>query len=69
VSEIEDGPVPTNEIEAGADALKALWESEENQRAIRETGYGYSYLFQARAVLEAALKVRGKSVTRHDTKQ
>lgn len=64
-----DSPVPSHEIEAAADALRILWNSEENQKAIKETGMGASWLFQAKLALEAALAVRGRDVQRHETEQ
>lgn len=67
---VDGSPVPAAEIEASADALRILWESEENQRAIKETGAGANWLWQARVALEAALVVRGKAVRRtHGTEQ
>jgi hypothetical protein len=50
--------VPDAEIEAAADAVRILWESNPNP----ETGFGPSYLVLAKEALEAALKVRGKNV-------
>lgn len=66
---VDGSQVPAAEIEAAADALRILWESEENQRALRETGGGANWLWQARLALEAALAVRGKAVGRHGTTQ
>ena len=37
---VEESSVPAAEIEAAADALKVLWESEENQRSFEKTGLG-----------------------------
>lgn len=59
----DDSPVPNHEIEAAADALRILWESEENQRSLKETGHGAGWLYQAQLALEAALKVRGRTVS------
>lgn len=50
------------EIEAAADTIKAIWESDDCQRAVRETGFGASYFYLARAALEAAGLVRGRHV-------
>ena len=58
----DESKVPDAEIEAPADALRSLWNSAENQRALKETGYGASWLYQARIALDAARKVRGRSV-------
>lgn len=66
---VDESVVPAQEIEAAADALRILWESEENQRSLRETGYGAGWLWQARLALEAAQLVRGRSVKGHDTPQ
>jgi hypothetical protein len=52
--------IPEIEIEIAADALQALWQSERNQRALRETGHGASFLYMAIVALEAAAKVRGR---------
>lgn len=60
---VDGSTVPAHEIEAAADALRILWESEENQRALRETGCGANWLWQARLALEAAQAVRGRSVS------
>lgn len=59
----DDSPVPNAEIEAAADALRILWESERNQRSLREVGAGAGWLYQAQLALEAALKVRGRAVS------
>jgi hypothetical protein len=66
---IDGSIVPAAEIEAAADALRILWESPENQHALKETGCGANWLWQARLALEAALAVRGRSVQTHDTAQ
>lgn len=66
---VDESVVPASEIEAAADALRILWESEENQRALKETGCGANWLWQARLALEAALAVRGRSVQAHGTAQ
>lgn len=55
------------ELDAAADALRILWNSEENQRSLRETGHGANWLLQARVALEAALSVRGRSVSEPGT--
>jgi len=54
-------------LTAAADALRTLWESEENQKYLRETGFGASYLYPAQVALEAALKVRGRTVSEPPT--
>jgi len=59
----DDSPVPNAEIEAAADALRILWNSERNQQSLKETGHGAGWLYQAQVALEAALKVRGRIVT------
>jgi hypothetical protein len=59
----DGSPVPNPEIEAAGDALQALWNGEENQRHLKETGCGASFLFQAQVALEAALLVRGRLVS------
>jgi len=59
----DDSSVSNAEIEAAADALRVLWESDRNQQALRETGAGAGWLFQAQVALEAALRFRGKNVT------
>lgn len=66
---VDGSAVPAAEIEAAADALRILWESEENQRSLKETGCGANWLWQARLAREAALAVRGRSVQPHDTTQ
>jgi hypothetical protein len=66
---VDGSPVAASEIEAAADALRILWQGEENQRSLRETGFGANYLLQARVALEAALLVRGREVTEHETPQ
>jgi len=63
----DSSPVPNAEIEAAADALRTLWESEENQMHLRETGFGANYLYQAQVALEAALRVRGRTVSEPPT--
>jgi len=65
----EGSPVAPEEIEAAADALRILWEGEENQKALKATGSGANYLWQARVALEAALAVRGRVVRQHGTEQ
>lgn len=62
MSVFDDTDIPSDEIIAAADALRIMWESEANQTALRETGYGAGWLFQGRAALEAALSVRGRAV-------
>lgn len=62
MSVFEGTDVPEAEIIAAADALRIMWESEENQISLRETGYGAGWLFQARAALDAALSVRGRAI-------
>lgn len=70
MTSIFDGsPVSKNEIEAAADALRILWESAENQQALRERGAGASWLHQAKIALEAALAVRERPVVPHDSLQ
>ena len=69
MSIVEESTVPAPEIEAAADALRILWNSEENQRALRETGCGANWLLQARCALEAAQAVRGRTTIMHDTPQ
>lgn len=59
----DGSPVPNPEIEAASDALRALWQGEENQRHLKETGCGASFLLQAQVALEAALRVRGRHVS------
>jgi len=54
-------------LTAAADALRTLWESKENQKYLRETGFGASYLYPAQVALEAALKVRGRTVSEPPT--
>ncbi|WP_291869677.1 hypothetical protein [Bradyrhizobium sp.] len=66
---VDGSQVPAAEIEAAADALRILWESDENKRALKETGAGANWLWQARLALEAALAVRGKAVQGHHTEQ
>lgn len=55
---VDGSRVTAAEIEAAADALKTLWESEENQRSLEKTGFGANYLWQARLALKAAAAVR-----------
>lgn len=59
----DDSPIPNAEIEAAADALRILWNSERNQQAWKDTGHGAGYLLQAQVALEAALMVRGRHVS------
>lgn len=59
----DDSVIPNQEIEAAADALRVLWNSERNQRAIKETGHGAAWTLQAQVALEAALSVRGRVVS------
>lgn len=66
---VDGSDVPPEEIEAAADALRILWNSEENQKSLKETGFGANWLYQARVALEAALAVRGRGVQRHETEQ
>lgn len=61
--------VPADEIEAAGDALRILWQSDENQAALKETGHGANYFWQARLALEAAAAVRGRRVVKHETEQ
>lgn len=66
----EGSTVSAIEIEAAGDALRALWGSDENQAALKETGHGSNFFWQARIALEAAALVRGKNVApRHGTEQ
>ena len=65
----DDSQVPNDEIEAAADALRILWNSDRNQQSLKETGHGAGWLYQAQVALEAALAVRGRGVHRHDTEQ
>lgn len=55
--------VPDAEVEAAADALRILWNSEENKRNLEETGFGASYAYQAKVAIEAALMVRNRIVS------
>jgi len=57
------------EIEAAGDALRILWNSDENQAALKETGAGANWFYQARLALEAAAAVRGRIVIKHETAQ
>jgi len=57
---LDQTDIPDLEVQIAADALMALWHSEENQRALRETGHGASFLYMAIVALEAAAKVRGR---------
>jgi hypothetical protein len=59
----DESPVPNPEIEAAADALRILWQGAQNQSSLKETGHGAGWLYQAQVALEAALKVRGRTVT------
>ena len=58
---LDQTDVPDLEVEIAADALQALWQSERNQQALRETGHGASFLYMAIVALEAAAKVRGRT--------
>jgi hypothetical protein len=58
----DESPVSNQEIEAAADALRILWNSDRNQQALKETGAGAGWLLQAQVALEAALLVRGRVV-------
>jgi hypothetical protein len=58
---LDQTDIPELEVEIAADALRALWQSERNQQAIRETGHGASFLYMAIVALEAAARVRGKT--------
>lgn len=59
----DDSPVSNAEIEAAADALRILWNSDRNQKSLEETGHGAGWLYQAQIALEAALRVRGRQVS------
>lgn len=63
MSVFDESSVPRNEIEAAADALRILWNSEENQTAIKESGHGASWFLMAKVALEAALAVRDRIVS------
>lgn len=65
----ESDAASASEIEAAGDALRILWNSDENQAALKETGGGASWFYQARIALEAAAAVRGRHVIRHETAQ
>ena len=58
---LDQTEIPELEVKIAADALRALWQSERNQQAIRETGHGASFLYMAIVALEAAARVRGKT--------
>jgi hypothetical protein len=59
----DDSPVSNAEIEAAADALRILWNSDRNKKSLEDTGYGAGWLYQAQVALEAALRVRGRQVS------
>ena len=59
----DNSPVSNAEIEAAADALRILWNSDRNKKSLEETGHGAGWLYQAQVALEAALHVRGRQVT------
>lgn len=63
MSVLDNTPVPEAEIEAAADALRILWNGDENQASLKATGHGAGWLYQARVALEAALAVRGRHIT------
>jgi hypothetical protein len=69
MSIFESATVPPEEIEAAGDALRILWESDENQAALKETGHGANWFWQARLALEAAAAVRGRQIVTHGTQQ
>ena len=69
MSIFDSATVPAEEIEAAGDALRILWQSDENQAALKETGHGANYFWQARLALEAAAAVRGRHVVKHETEQ
>jgi hypothetical protein len=54
--------IPDAEIEAAGDALRELWNSDRNQQALKETGHGASWRYQAQVALEAAARVRGRLI-------
>lgn len=54
--------IPYDEVEAAADALRILWNSDKNQAALQETGHGASWALMARTALAAAKTVRGRCV-------
>jgi hypothetical protein len=60
---LDQTDIPNLEVEIAADALRDLWQSDQNQQAIRETGHGASFLYMAIVALEAAAKVRGKTAS------
>jgi hypothetical protein len=62
----EQTDIPNLEVEIAADAIRELWQSDRNQRALRETGHGASFLWMAIVALEAAAKVRGKAAVTLD---
>jgi hypothetical protein len=51
--------VTNAEIEAAAEALRALWDSNDNREAIRRSGHGASWRHQAIVALAAAAASRG----------
>ena len=51
-----------SEIEAGADALKAVWENNEAEAKRLGRPAGLAWVYMARVVLDAAESVRGKHV-------
>lgn len=59
----DSSAIPNAEIEAAADALRILWNSDKNQTSLKETGFGASWLLQAQTALEAALSVRNRIVS------
>jgi hypothetical protein len=65
----ESATVPADEIEAAGDALRILWQSDENQAALKETGHGANWFWQARLALEAAAAIRGRHIVKHGTEQ
>jgi hypothetical protein len=69
MSIFESETVPADEIEAAGDALRILWQSNENQAALKATGHGANWFWQARLALEAAAAVRGRQLVRHGTEQ
>lgn len=69
MSIFDSATVSAQEIEAAGDALRILWQSDENQAALKESGHGANYFWQARLALEAAAAVRGRHVVKHETEQ
>jgi hypothetical protein len=53
-----------SEIEAGADALKCVWENNEAEAKRLGRPAGLAWVYMARVVLDAAETVRGKPVLR-----